>query len=497
MREWIRIDISKASLYIEIETMEKELVLVTGASGFTGGYVVREFLRAGKRVRAMVRSKEKGKDLESAGAEVITADLGEPESLRAAVRGVDGIVHIAAIFRQAGLPEGEFFRVNVEGTRALLDYSVQFGVKRFIHCSTVGVHGDVENPPGDEFSPFKPGDVYQRSKLEGELLVQKYLERGDLRGIIIRPAMIYGPHDVRTRKIFSMIGRRRFFYVGRGDKLVHFVDVRDLARAFLMAFDREDLSVRTFIVAGKEAMPLHELVRRIALILNVPEPVVHLPVRPVQALGSLCEAVCTPLRIPPPLYRRRVDFFTKTRCFNSERARHELGFVPLKGSFDELVDIVNSYAEDGILNSSILSLPCRIARTPGGLIRSWDTQAEKCYGWPAPSALGKISHELFHTEFPAPLKSIESRVHDRGEWIGNLRHMTSAGNLISVLSRWSMHEVNGGGMIEEENRVRIASRNLDGHYSHGMFAAIVCNDLFMDLMPLSVEGEMMIRAGGA
>ncbi len=433
--------------------MEKP-ILITGAAGFVGRNVVREFLNAGKRVRAMVRSSPQAAMLESDGAETVMADLTDPESLRAAVDGVEGVVHIAALFRRAGLPDTEYYKVNVEGTRALLDYSVTYGIKRFIHCSTVGVHGNVENPPGDESSPFHPGDIYQRMKVEGELLVQRYLNEGKLHGIVIRPAMIYGPHDGRTRKIFSMVANRVFFYVGAGDKQVHFIDVRDLARAFRQAFERMDLTAKTYIIAGREAMPLREFVRRVALILDVPEPWIHIPVRPMQMLGSICEAICTPLRIQPPLYRRRVDFYTKSRHFDTRRARDELGFEPEKDSLDELVDIINSYIEEGVIKGSVLSPACRIERTPSGVIRSWDSKAEAFYGWSAPDALGKVSHELLKSKFPSPLELIDRQVSSDGQWVGNLRHITSRGRALSVLSRWSLHESREGKAVAEVNRVR-------------------------------------------
>ena len=469
-----------------------DLVLITGASGFTGTHVVHEFLANGKRVRAMVRSEEKGRPLKEAGAEIVVADLAYPQSLKSAVEGVTGVVHIAALFRQAGLPESEFIKVNVEGTRALLDYSVKFGIRRFVHCSTVGVHGNVENPPADEDSPFNPGDMYQRSKLEAEMLVRSYLESGTLSGIVIRPGMIYGPHDTRTRKLFSMISKRRFFYVGKGDRSVHFIDVRDLARAFLQAFEKRELTAKTYIIAGEEAMPLYELVSRIALILNVPEPAIHIPVRPIQAIGSLCEAICTPLGINPPIYRRRVDFFTKTRSFCTRRAQRDLGFCPKKGSFDELVDIINSYVEDCVIQAPKLSRPCLIRRSKDGIISFWDGEAERFYGWRAKDVLGKVSHELFNTEFPAPLESIDRKIAHRGQWIGNLSHRTCAGGSVSVLSKWSVrgNQEDEDKAIEEENRIRIFPPGQDnlGYFPKKVanYAFVMC-DLLNDFLQIGIN----------
>lgn len=138
------------------------------------------------------------------------------------------------------------------------------------------------------------------------------MKSGKISGVIIRPAMIYGPGDLRTLKLFSMISKRRFFYVGTGDVLVHFIDVRDLARAFISALNYEKSSGEFFIIAGSEAMPLRSLVSIIASELGVKEPWVHVPVRPMQMFGTLCEGICTPLGISPPIFRRRVDFLLRT-----------------------------------------------------------------------------------------------------------------------------------------------------------------------------------------
>lgn len=146
-----------------------------------------------------------------------------------------------------------------------------------------------------------------------------------------------------------MIARRRFFYVGRGDSWVHFIDVRDLARAFLLAMDRDDLNGDVFTIAGRRPMRLHDFTAIVARQLGVPPPRLHLPVKPVQALGTLCETLCKPFGIPPPLYRRRVDFFTKHRVFDTTKARTLLGFEPRQDLEGEVTDTLADYRARGWL----------------------------------------------------------------------------------------------------------------------------------------------------
>lgn len=323
--------------------MNDDIYLVTGASGYVGSEMVKYLQAQGIKVRAMLRDISKSKDINLPGVELIKADLQDAASLEAAVKGVSGIYHIASIFRQAGLPEAVFDDINFEGVRRLFDAAIRAGVKRIVHCSTGGVLGHVANPPGSDKSPYNPGDMYQRSKLKGEILAMDYFRSGKMRGVVIRPAMVYGPGDTRNWKLFKMIARKRFFYVGKGNAHVHFIDVRDLVRAFYLAMQKTDLNAQIYHIPGEKAVPLTTMVNLIADHLHVPRPWLHLPVKPVQWLGSLCELICTPFRIQPPIYKRRVDFFTKNRHFDISKAQSELGFKPAKPFEDELIEITDWY----------------------------------------------------------------------------------------------------------------------------------------------------------
>ena len=327
----------------------QEVYLVTGASGFVGGYLVRRLLDQGIRVRAMVRNENNAQDLKGLGAEVVKAELRDAESLARAVVGVRGVYHIAALFRQHGFADRVFREVNADGTRLLLDASIHAGVRRFIHCSTVGVLGDIAHLPADESTPYGPCDIYQQTKMEGEKLALEAFQSGRISGVVIRPAMIYGPGDQRTLKLFRMIARRRFFYVGRGLASVHWIDVRDLVRAFQLAMDHQERNGEIYIIAGQSPMPLRTMCEEVAGQLGVSPPWLTLPVRPIQWAGSLCEALCRPFGVEPPLYRRRVDFYTKHRSFDGSKAGRELGFKP-SGTFrEEVANIIISYQEKRML----------------------------------------------------------------------------------------------------------------------------------------------------
>jgi len=320
--------------------------LVTGAAGYLGGALVEDLARKGEKVRAMVRTRVGMDRLDSLGVQVVEADIRDASTLRTAMDGVVRVHHIAALFRQAGFPESVYRDINAEGTRRMLDAAIAAGVRRFVHCSTGGVLGDIRQPPGTETSPFNPGDAYQRTKLEGEQIAMDTFRSGRIRGCVIRPAMIYGPGDTRNLKMFRMIAKKRFFYAGPC-KHVHFIDVRDLVHAFELAMEHEEINAEVYIIAGEKAVPLNVMAETVARHLGVPPPWLRVPVKPLQWLGSACEAVCTPLNIRPPLYRRRVDFFTKNRHFDASKAARDLGFKPARSFDDEVADICAWYRTNG------------------------------------------------------------------------------------------------------------------------------------------------------
>ena len=329
--------------------MTEPLYLVTGAAGFIGEHLVRHLTDQGVRVRAMVRRKEQAENLKHLVDEVVIADLQKPETLRAAVDGIEGVYHIAALFRQEGASDQVFHEINAEGVRHLLDASISAGVKRFVHCSTNGVHSDIDHPPADETYPFNPGDIYQVSKLEGEKIAMAYFAEGRIPGVVIRPTMVYGPGDMRTLKLFRMIAKRQFFYVGQGQALTHWVDARDLANAFQLAMEARDINAEAFLIGGRSYLPLRENVREIAQQLGVAEPWLHIPVKPMMALAYLVEVVCKPLGIEPPLYRRRVAFFLKNRAYDISKARELLSYEPNQEFAGEVSDIIYDYRARGLL----------------------------------------------------------------------------------------------------------------------------------------------------
>lgn len=306
-------------------------VLVTGATGFTGQHLAHHLRARGDEVRALVRDPSRAAPVAASGVELVTGDLKNRDDIAAAVRGVEVVYHIAAIYRQAGLPEQEYRTINADAVGAIVREAADAGVRRVVHCSTVGVHGDVEHPPANEDAPLGPGDVYQRTKLDGERAARSAAAESGIEVVIVRPTGIYGPGDRRLLKLFRGVARRRFVILGAGRIFYHLTYIDDLVEGFRLCGTVPAAAGRTYILAGPDVTTLNELAAIIAQEAGVAPPRLHLPVWPFWLAGAACEALCSPLGIEPPLYRRRVDFFTKSRAFDISRARAELGYAPAVG----------------------------------------------------------------------------------------------------------------------------------------------------------------------
>ncbi len=323
-------------------------VLVTGATGFTGGHLARRLAADGIAVRALVRNPHVAASA-LPGIELVAGDLTDAGALARAVAGVDVVYNIAALYRAAGLDDAVYRAVNATAVGSLIECAGAAGVKRVVHCSTVGVHGDIEKPPADEDAPLRPGDVYQETKLEGESVARRAATEAGVQLVIVRPTGIYGPGDRRLLKLFRGVARRRFNILGRGDIWYHLTYIDDLVDGFRLCGTHPAAAGHTYILSGPEVTTLKELVAITADVAGVSPPTLRLPVWPFWVAGAVCEILCRPLGIEPPIYRRRVDFFTKSRSFDSSLAKAEIGYAPRVGLRDGIGRTLAAYREAGWL----------------------------------------------------------------------------------------------------------------------------------------------------
>ncbi len=323
-------------------------ILVTGATGFTGGRVAERLIHDGNDVIAFVRASSNTSTLKSLGVECRVVDIRDPQDVATNFADIKKVFHIAAAYRSEHADHGEFHLVNVEATRYLLDASVQNNVQKFIHCSTVGVQGEIEDPPAVEDYRFNPGDHYQQSKLDGELLALEYFQ-DKLPGTVVRPVGIYGPGDTRFLKLFKPIHKGQFVMIGKGDVLYHMTFIDDLVDGFMLAGERDEALGEVFTIAGPEYTTIRELTDAIAGVLDKTPPRLRVPFLPVYWASVACDVLCRAINVSPPLYPRRVEFFELDRAFSTDKAQKLLGYQPKVTLAEGLARTAAWYKEQGLI----------------------------------------------------------------------------------------------------------------------------------------------------
>ena len=304
-------------------------ILVTGGTGFTGKALVRRLLNDGHQVVALdFQEGLKTQELRDWGAEVVIGTVTDKEVVDRCMQGVEIVHHLAAAFRQLNVPNSYYWDVNVEGTRNVLEAARREQVKKFVYCSTCGVHGNVDNPPGNEDSPINAADYYQQTKYEAEPIVKEYQQKG-LETTILRPAAIYGPGDPeRFFMIFKRVNKGTFPMFGNGKTLYHPLYIDHLVDAHVLAQEPGKGVGEAYLIADEEYIEIETLVQKTAAALNVEVKIPHFPVTPVIIVGHICEKVCKPFKITPPIFPRRVDWYRQNRAFSIDKAKRDLGYQP-------------------------------------------------------------------------------------------------------------------------------------------------------------------------
>lgn len=307
---------------------EDRIALVTGGSGFVGSAVARCLMRAGFRLRLLLRPTSPAVALGGLDFERAEGDLRDPESLRKAMKGARYLFHVAADYRLWARNPGDLYRTNVEGTRAVMGAAMEAGVERVVYTSSVATLAPMKDgmPAGEESELAEENAIgaYKRSKVAAERLVQSMVRRG-LRAVIVNPSTPVGPRDVRPtptgRIVLEAAAGRMPAYVDTGLNMVH---VEDIARGHLLALEKGRIGEK-YILGGQDAT-LREILAVVARETGRRPPRIRIPrllAYPI-ALASEAGALMTgrePLATLDGLRMAKNRMF-----FTSARAERELGY---------------------------------------------------------------------------------------------------------------------------------------------------------------------------
>jgi len=327
-------------------------VLVTGATGFVGSALAASLCRRGEHVRVLVRPGSDRSNLDGLPVEPIEGDLGAPETLRKCLRDCDCLLHAAADYRLWVPDPATMYRINVEGTRLLMEAALSVGVKRIVYTSSVATLApDRAGTPVDESARGRLADMigpYKRSKWQAERLVQEMVRERGLPAVIVNPTAPVGPRDRRPTPTGQMVldaARGRIpVYLNTG---LNIVDVADVADGHLLALDKGRIG-QCYILGG-ENLSLKEIVDTVAERMGLRGPRIRLPYRLVLPMAHVVEAWARLRGCAPPFTVDGVRLAGKHMYFSSDRARRELGYAP-RPAAEALARAVDWYQAHGFLD---------------------------------------------------------------------------------------------------------------------------------------------------
>lgn len=328
------------------------LALVSGGTGFIGAHVVRALLAEGVEVRALVRAQSDGRNLDGLPVERMEGDLTDAASLERAVAGVDVLFHVGALYELAARERARLERVNIEGTRTLMQAALKAGVERVVHTSSVAAVGHVrrDGTPADERDWVKPSELagpYEESKYLSERLVLAMVQRDGLPAVVVNPTAPIGPLDIKPTPTGRLIvdaanGRIPGYLRSAGLNIVH---VRDVARGHVLAWQRGRTGERYILGHRDGNLTLREVMERAASLSGRRAPWWATPYALAMAYAQVDERVVSRLRGGPPRAPiAGVRLAQKRMWFDCGKAVRELGLpqASLEEAFAEAAEYFRS-----------------------------------------------------------------------------------------------------------------------------------------------------------
>lgn len=325
-------------------------ILVTGATGLTGQLLCRKLASSGARVRAIARDSSNISVLDDIEVEWVRGLVYDRDTLAIATKDVHYVFHVAAALNEEMNGDEDFRKVHVYSTQILAEMVVdQPQFERFLHVSTVGVHGHIEVERADENYRFSPGDAYQRTKLEAEQWLVEFSKETGLPYAVVRPTPIYGPGDKRLLKFFRMAKKGFVLMLGKGEGMYHLVHVDDLTNIILLAAAKKEALGEIFIGAADEPISIIDMGKTIGRHIGTKPRIVRLPLWPFYLAADFSSAIFPRLGMQPPIYRRRVDFYTKDRRFNNQKVHNLLGYAPKIDNDSGLAETAAWYQQQDLI----------------------------------------------------------------------------------------------------------------------------------------------------
>jgi nucleoside-diphosphate-sugar epimerase len=304
-------------------------VAVTGGTGCLGTALIQKLKAEGFGINLLVHPQKAFRT--EVRVTPVTGRLDTPNALGRLTRDCAILFHLAAKVHSVpgNKEEEDFFRVNAEGTRCLLEAAGANGVRRIIFYSTVGVYGKEAGFHGDEASPCNPRTAYSRSKYAAERLVLHAADQRGPEGVVLRLPVAYGPGDRgNVAALIRAIRCGYFVHFGDGSARRSMVSSANAADAALRAAIEPKAAGRTFCVTDGTDYSIRYLVETIRRVLGSRRPIFRFPISVGHSLGVLGDIAEAVLGRPSPIDSARVKKLSTTLTFSCQKTREVLGYEP-------------------------------------------------------------------------------------------------------------------------------------------------------------------------
>lgn len=311
----------------------KPLILVTGATGAIGPVVVDVLHKSGYRIRTLALDTLPDNPWSKEAVESFVGDVTNPFHISSAVKGVDAVIHLAAqlhIVNPSEQLSDSYRKINVEGTRTLVEAVVRSSVNRIVLFSTIAVYGKSHGQIINEDTLPEPVTLYGQTKLEAEKIVLSALDaEGHSLGTVLRLAAVYGPRlKGNYEHLLEALGRGWFVPVGKGLNRRTLIYVKDAAEAAVLALSHPAAAGRVFNVSDGQYHSMNEIISAICVALGRRTPRFHIPIAPARAAAALAEDTASFLGFRSPLCRAMINTYTEDIAVESSLIGPTLGFQP-------------------------------------------------------------------------------------------------------------------------------------------------------------------------
>jgi dihydroflavonol-4-reductase len=318
-------------------------IFITGATGFIGSHLLQALNGKGQYLKCLVRNTSNVENLLKHNCELVYGDVTDKASVLKGMKGSDWVVNLANVYSMWEQDTSTYFKVNIEGTRNVMESALEAEIKKIVHISTVAIFGNCNDCPITENS--RPGtkrfSEYAETKYEGDKIAWDFFEKKHLPLVVLYPAAVLGPGDTQvTGQYIRLLINRKMPALGFTRSILTWVHVKDVANAIVKALEKPDNIGAKYLI-GKEHFSIGKFNKMISEISGVKLPIIELPGWMALINAYLLTIIADFIK-KPPLWGMAMDLIKNMKVGfkgDGSKAEKELGiqYSPAKAAIREML----------------------------------------------------------------------------------------------------------------------------------------------------------------